>query len=228
MPELTDAHCHLQDPAFDADLPEVLARSRDAGVTSWVVNGTRPSDWARVAALAEKVEGVLPQFGLHPWHADEPSGWQDELPRWLERFPQAGIGEIGLDSRLTPIPLGTQLAAFRLQIELARSLQRPCTLHAVGTLDLLRTELKRLSPTTFLLHGFGGSPSIARPFLELGAHFSLGGRVLRASWDPSLLESIPADRLHMESDAPWQHPLGRNHRSEPALVRLIADRLSTP
>jgi TatD DNase family protein len=218
---MTDAHCHLQNPAFAADLDQVLQRSRAAGVTRWVVNGTCPADWPRVAELADTLEGVLPQFGLHPWHADESSDWMPLLESYLERYPQAGVGEIGLDAKLTPIPLPQQLRAFRFQLRLAKRLQRPCTIHAVGVYPTLRTVLREEKPENVLLHAFGGSPQQVKDFTALGASFSFGGALLRSPARNEALCAVPPGRLHLESDAPFQHPLGKSHRMEPAQLADI-------
>jgi TatD DNase family protein len=223
----TDAHCHLQDPAFAADLSAALARARALGVEAFVVNGLRPADWPAVADLARRENGVCPQFGLHPWHADEAGDWEPLLAECLLAFPKAGLGEIGLDAKLTPVPMDTQRAAFRRQLRLARILDRPCSIHCVGAWDPLQVELTAEPPPRFLLHAFGGSPEQVPAWVGRNAFFSFGGALLREPASPRLhdvLRAIPANRLLLETDAPYQHPQGKSHRQEPAAIIAIAAR----
>ncbi|MBI2120265.1 MAG: TatD family hydrolase [Parcubacteria group bacterium] len=60
-----DAHSHINDPRFDADLPEVLARMKEAGVWSIVV-GTEKNLSERAVELARANEGIFSCVGLHP------------------------------------------------------------------------------------------------------------------------------------------------------------------
>jgi len=100
-PEIVDSHCHLDFPDFAEDLPGVIARARDAGVTRMVAICTKLRQEPQVRAIAEAHDGVFYAAGTHPMSAaSEPLATIDQL-KALARHPKfVGIGETGLDYRL--------------------------------------------------------------------------------------------------------------------------------
>lgn len=226
----SDAHCHLQDAAFRPDLEAILDRASQNGVRRFVINGTCPDDWERVAELAETCSEVLPHFGVHPWKVEKlGDGWEARLRGYLHKFPRAGIGEIGLDTKLTSAPMELQRKVFRCQLDLSRELDRPCTIHLIGAWPELHAELKENPPPRFLLHSFAGSAEQVSAFVDQNAWFSFGGAVLRAPGSEKLrkaIQAVPGDRLLLETDSPFQHPKGREYRQEPAHLLPLAEELA--
>ncbi|NBV33871.1 MAG: TatD family deoxyribonuclease, partial [Proteobacteria bacterium] len=128
--QLTDAHCHLQDARFGSQLNDVLARCRELGLTRWMVNATRESDWESVAALARTHPGLRCSFGLHPWwQAQRSANWLADLEGFLTRYPEAGIGETGLDRWMEGFDMEDQTAVLLEHLKLGRQLNRAITLH---------------------------------------------------------------------------------------------------
>ena len=56
---LTDTHCHLADPAFRHDLPDILQTARHAGVSGIIVPSAAPNDWQTV------LDGHSPVVSAH-------------------------------------------------------------------------------------------------------------------------------------------------------------------
>ncbi len=205
---LYDAHCHLQDARIGkAGLEEALAGYGEIGVERAVVNGTGPQDWGAVAELAERSGRVCPSFGLHPWQVNEVSdGWREELEGLLERFPEAGVGEIGLDRWVEGHDLDAQLRAFRWQLELGARLGRAVTIHCLKAWGALLAALEaaKLPERGFLLHSYGGPAELVAPLAGLGGYFSFSGHFAleRKAGQRAVFERIPLERLLVETDAP--------------------------
>lgn len=209
MPVWTDAHNHLQDPRLGDPLP-VIAAMRDAGIRRCVVNATCEADWSAVEALAAAhPDLVIPSFGIHPWHAHEASnGWQRRLEKLLENHPLAGVGECGLDQWVSSPSIDVQMPVFLDQVEIARRLDRPLTVHCLKAWGPLIDAFSRSAPPRFLMHSFGGSIEIARRLIPLGARFSCSGYFLhqRKAAALDVFRQLPEDRILLESDAPDMAP----------------------
>lgn len=168
--QFTDAHAHLP------TLPEADAAIRIPENAKILLNAVRRSDFERVSALSVKhPEHIVPAFGIHPWYAEE---WTDEAEKALRDslvcFPQASIGEIGLDRCRGNAE--AQETAFRAQLEIAAEFSRPASIHCVRafgkTEAILREFFKTGKLPPFLLHAYSGSPEQAKIFTQLGGVFS--------------------------------------------------------
>ena len=203
-----DSHNHLQ--RF-ADPARIIAEMRAAGVAGCVVNGTGEDDWNAVAELAETFPGfVQPAFGLHPWKAHLRSGnWLTLLESFLDRFPNATIGECGLDGWVPEPSLEIQGEVFLPQLALARERGLPVTIHALKAwAPLFAAFDQEKPPEKFLLHSFGGSPELAKRLAALGAWFSFSGYFLqpRKAKVIEAFKAVSLDRLLVETDAPDMMP----------------------
>ena len=68
---LVDSHCHLDFPDFAAELPEVVARAKAAGVGVCVSIGTKLARFPDVAAVADNFPNVYCTVGSHPHEAEQ-------------------------------------------------------------------------------------------------------------------------------------------------------------
>ncbi|MGC6426710.1 MAG: TatD family hydrolase [Akkermansiaceae bacterium] len=231
-----DAHNHLQDPRFKGFRDQIVDDMKAAGIVSCLVNGTSESDWDEVKALAQRFpDFVRPAYGLHPWRvAERSSDWVSRLRSLLLDDPQASIGECGLDRWIRNPHFPAQLTVFRSQLELARELDRPVTVHCLKAWAPLM-ELLREMPThpRILLHSFNGSLEIARELATMGAYFSFSGYFLheRKKSQLEIFRQLPLERVLVETDAPDMLPpdsvihfsLGK--RNHPANLAGISKRL---
>jgi TatD DNase family protein len=204
---LYDSHNHLQ--RF-ADPARIIAEMRDAGVAGCVVNGTGEDDWEAVARLAETFpDFVQPAFGLHPWKAHLRSDqWLGTLGGFLDRFPNASIGECGLDGWVAE-PLEEQREVFLPQLAIARERGLSVTIHALKAWEPLFAAFdQEQPPEKFLIHSFGGSPELAKRLADRGAWFSFSGYFLqpRKAKVVEAFKAVPKDRLLVETDAPDMMP----------------------
>ena len=233
---LIDAHNHLQDPRFGDDQAAIIATMQEVGITGCVVNGTEVADWPVVAELAESYpDFVLPSFGLHPWKVKGRAvDWQNTLREILLRFPNSGVGEIGLDRWIESHDIEDQLLVFRDQLFLAVELDRPCTIHCLRAWNQLLKELKACETLPrFLVHSFGGSIETGRKLADFGAYFSFSGHFLHSRKEKviEVFRQLLTDRILVETDAPdmlppeSDRPFGVDDVNHPANLASIRNRL---
>lgn len=227
-----DVHCHLQDPRLARDLAGVLARAEQAGVKAMVVCGTSESDWERVLDLDRSYPCVVPMLGLHPWHVPTVrTGWEGRLENLL-RDSGAGLGECGLDFAVEDCDRDAQVAALRVQLRLARTLEVPLAVHCRKAWESLGRLVREegLPAAGALLHAFGGSAETAREMQELG--FSLAfGCSIAAPQNRRAAQVLPAvrpERLLLETDSPDLPPRHlegwpADAPNEPAQLPMVAE-----
>ncbi|MEN3942196.1 TatD family hydrolase [Prosthecobacter sp. SYSU 5D2] len=208
---LFDAHNHLHDSRLDPWRAEVMKVLAGCDLAEMVVNGTREDDWQAVADLARQHAWVRPAFGLHPWFVKERAkGWEEKLAAWLREFPQAVVGEIGLDRWIENPDVEAQVECFRSQLEMAKEMERPATIHCLRAWGLLEEELRTraLPGRGFLLHSYGGPAEMISGFVKMGAYFSLSpyfGHPRKAA-QLAVFKEVPLERLLAETDAPDMRP----------------------
>lgn len=164
------------------------------------------ADWEKIAAA----EGMTPCFGVHPWHAHEADAAEIafELDDWLTRYPQADVGESGLDAAdRHKETLEAQRLMLHIHLGAAFRHDRMVHLHGVHAwaelLEILRLRARSNTLPRVLLHAWNGSHELAREFLKLGAVFSVGLRELSHPKAQERYARIPADKLFPETD---DHP----------------------
>ena len=208
---LFDAHNHLQDDRLNEHRERIAAGLPSLGLTRAVVAGSGEEDWPSVAELAQKHPWVLPSFGVHPWYVKEQSSsWLDTLEGWLKAFPEAGVGEIGLDRWIENPDVDLQLRMFRQQLAIATRDNRPATVHCLRAWGLLEEQLKAAERPErgFLLHSYGGPAEMVPSFAKLGAYFSLSPYFFheRKAHQLATFKLVPLNRLLLETDAPDMWP----------------------
>ena len=223
--ELYDSHCHLDPMRFGAELGDVLARARAAGVTRMTVIGTRAADGEAAADLAAREPGIVAAVGVHPNDVAEaePGEW-DRVVRLVESGRAAAVGETGLDWYRTTAPRDLQREWFARHLDLARRSSLPVVIHTResirDTLDMLRDAVA-CGPLRPILHSFTGSAAEAAEAIDLGCHLGFAGMVTFRS-STALREvaaAVPLDRLLVETDSPFLAPEPlRGRRNEPANV----------
>ena len=208
---LSDSHCHLQDPRLRGHLTGALRECRALGITRWMVNATRESDWPAVTALAASEPGVYASYGLHPWWQKERSeDWASRLEAVLREHPEAAIGETGLDRWMENSDGKDQQGVLETHLELSRSLERPISLHCLKAWPELAACVKRNPPSKrgFLLHSYGGPEAMIAEWVKTGAYFSLSPGFLhpRKAKQLAAFKNVPLHRLLIETDAPDMPP----------------------
>lgn len=222
---IVDSHCHLDFPDFAAELDDVVARARAAGVGRLVTIGTRVRRSGEVRAIAERFEDVFCSVGTHPHNAGEEADVTlDEILAAADHPKVVAIGEAGLDYHYDTAPRDAQAAGFRRHIEAARRTGLPLVIHARDADDDVAAILEEESGKgafAFVLHCFTAGPELARRAVALGGYVSFSGILTFKSGAPlrEIAASLPADRVLVETDAPYLAPNSRRgKRNEPSYV----------
>lgn len=230
-PIFVDTHVHLDEPAFDRDRDEVIARAELAGVHGFINIGYRPGRWPSTIAVASNRQNVSFTLGVHPQHADE---WNDEIAAALAQTAESAgavaIGEIGLDYfRDGPAP-ELQRQVFQAQLAIARALHLPVVIHQrAAEADLITVLERDAGELTVVLHSFDGTEALAHLARAHDYYVGVGGLMTRAKSAPlrDLLQTMPRDRLLLETDSPYLVPTGiKARRNEPSQIPIIATRLA--
>jgi len=222
---LVDSHCHLDYLARDQNLDDVVARAHRAGVRTLVTICTRLSEFESVYAIAERYRDVFCSVGVHPHEADEEGVRTPErLLELAARDKVIGIGETGLDYYYAHSGKARQQESFRAHIAAARTSGLPLIVHSrdadEDTVTLLREGYAE-GPFPGLIHCFTAGPELARAALDMGLYISVAGIVTFKNADNlrATLREVPAERLLVETDAPYLAPIPkRGKRNEPAYV----------
>lgn len=234
MISLTDAHCHLADAKLRGDVARVLARAAAAGVERIVsVGAIGPLDTDRLTVeIAERHRGVFAAVGVHPHDARDCDRERIGQLRELARSPRVvAIGESGLDFHYLHSAREAQEDALRRHLELAAELALPIVIHCRNAEQRLAAIVREagLPGAGGVVHCFSGSAGAAREFLALGFYLSFSG-ILTFKNPGALREAarvVPADRLLIETDAPYLAPEPhRGRRNEPCYVGLTLSKLA--
>jgi len=233
--QLIDSHTHLDFPDFDADRPQVLARSRALGVEKMVVLGVYQSNWQRLWDLVQTDSQLYAAFGLHPVYLDDHRPEHViELGQWLSRLAQhpqvCAVGEIGLDYFLPELDRDGQQQLFEAQLQLAADFQLPALLHVRRSHAQVIATLKRIRlKRGGIIHAFAGSREEAREYIKLGFKLGLGGA---ATWPQALrlrkvMVDLPLEAIVLETDSPDMAPaMYPNQRNSPEHLPDICQALA--
>ncbi len=226
---LIDSHCHLEFADFGAELPEVLARARRAGLAGMLTICTKVSEFDAVAALAEAEPDLWCSVGIHPHEAaSEPETDAAELVRLAAHPKVIGIGECGLDLYYEHSPRERQAAVFRSHAAAARESGLPLIVHtrsADAETAAILAEESRAGSLSGVIHCFSSSRQLAEKALEIGFYLSFSGILTfkKAEELRAIAGWAPLDRILVETDAPYLAPVPhRGKRNEPAYVAHTA------
>lgn len=231
---LFDTHAHLYDDRFAADLPAVLDRAAAAGVVGILSLGIDLDTSRATVRQAADRPWLRAAVGVHPNEsaAAAPGDW-DAIAALAADPRVVAIGETGLDRHWDRAPFPTQEEWFDRHLELARRLGKPVAIHCreaeADVARLLRTHFDRHGPIRGIMHSYCGNAAHAGMFLAMGLHVSFAGMLTYKTADDvrAVAASVPADRLLVETDAPYLAPVPmRGKRNEPAFVAHTAARLA--
>ena len=230
---LIDSHSHLYAEEFDGDLPEVIARCRENGISPVLLPNIDAASFPRMMRWCESDPGFFsPMLGLHPCSVKE--DYEKELDFLFAQYVPntfCAIGEIGLDLYWDKSFFSVQQKALEYQVDFAKKRQLPIVLHVREAFDEIFEIIDRLHDENLsgVFHCFTGNEKQAAHIMEYKT-FKMGiGGVLtfKKSGLDEIVKNIPLDFLILETDSPYLAPVPfRGKRNESSYLSLIAEKLA--
>ena len=227
---LVDTHVHLNSKKFNNNLEDVIQRALNNDVETMIVIGYDKDTNKRAIELAEKYPFIYATVGFHPTDARyiKPEDFE-LLVKQLKHNKVVGIGECGLDFYWDKEYVDEQIEVFKRQIELSLQYNLPLIVHMREASEATYNVLSEYKNLKGIMHCYSGSPEMAKHFLDLGLHISLGGPVtfLNGHRPKKVAKMVPLNRILVETDAPYlsPHPF-RGKTNEPARVKLVAEEIA--
>ena len=232
---MIDVHCHLADKRYQGTgIQRIVDEAREAGV-GVIVNGTGTTENRKHLETAEKNDGVWVCVGVayEPGYENQDK-IREELRKMCRHPKVVGIGEAGLNyySGMSDELRQYQLKLFEMHLELAAETGLPIEIHNREADEeihrILSTKYEVLRGKT-LLHCFSGTVEFMKQMEDLGCYFSFGGMTTykKNGWIREVVKLVRADRLLVETDAPYLPPEPlRGTINTPANVKIIAEKIA--
>jgi TatD DNase family protein len=231
---LIDSHCHLDRldlTPFDGELANALAFALERGVERFLCVAIDMENVDAVIAIARHHPQVYASVGVHPNEQGREEPTMEQLLELAANDKVIAIGETGLDYFRSEGDLGWQHQRFRTHIAAAKACGKPLIIHCrearEDTLRMLTEE--GADEVGGVMHCFVEDLATAERAMELGFYISFSGIVTfnSAKELQQVARVIPADRLLVETDAPYLAPVPyRGKSNQPAYVREVAEAIA--
>jgi TatD DNase family protein len=202
-----------------------------------LVTGSSEDSTRKAIVLAAAHRQVLfATAGVHPHHAaDLTADTLAALTDLAREDHVVAVGECGLDYFRDLSPRDLQRRAFGWQLEIAAATGKPVFLHQRDAHDDFLAILREHRVTRGVAHCFTGNETERDAYLELGLHIGITGWIndeRRGLHLREVVKGIPADRLMIESDAPYLMPRDikpkpATRRNEPAYLPYVVRAIAT-
>lgn len=209
-----DSHAHYDDEAFDEERDAVLEKIQRSGVGKVLNCGASLDGCIQSIELAKKHDFIYAAVGVHPQYAKDAIENLNKIGDMLSYDKVKSVGEIGLDYYYEGYDRGTQIKAFKEQMDIARSLNLPVVIHSRDAHEDTLNVIKEFKGVRGVLHCYSGSPEFAKEVLKHDYYFGFTGVITFKNPKKSIetLKILPKERILVETDCPYMAPVP--HRGE--------------
>jgi len=221
---LIDTHCHIHESSYPLDSTEVLARAREAGVEKLICVGTSEQSSREAVDFASTHENVFASVGVHPH--DTKDGWGGVVEDAQLTEKVVAVGEIGLDYFYMHSSREMQIEALQAQVEFSLKHNLPVIFHVREAFDDFWPIFDNFRGIRGELHSFTDTRQNLEAGLKRGLYIGVNGisTFTKDEAQKQLFDTIPLDRLLLETDAPFLTPSPlRGKVNEPAFVKNVAE-----
>ena len=229
---LIDTHTHIYDHQFSLDRNEAVQRALEAGVKMMLLPNIDTETITPMLELYEQYpDCTRVMMGLQPESIKEDyKQVLDVMEKELEKGIYVGVGEVGLDFYWDATYEKEQLDAFETQLDWAKQLHLPLSIHCRNAFDKMVKILEHSQDGGLcgIMHCFTSTEEEAKVYLELGFHLGLGGvTTYKNCGVKDYLSNLPLERIVLETDAPYLAPVPcRGKRNESAFLVHTAQRIA--
>nr|WP_307992991.1 TatD family hydrolase [uncultured Niameybacter sp.] len=225
-----DSHAHYNDERFDEDRDALLNRIHEEGVEYIINIGADMDSSKESVALAHKYPFIYATVGVHPHDVSSMTMEDLETLEEMARLPKVvGIGEIGLDYYYNLSSPEDQIKWFKLQLELAKKLDVPVSIHSREASQLTFDIIKESGIKEGVIHCFSGSRELAIEYVKRGFYIGIGGSLTfkNARKTVEVVEYIPLDKILIETDCPYLTPVPhRGKRNDSSYLPFVIDKIA--
>lgn len=204
-----DSHAHYDDEAFDSDRDIVIDKIKKANVSKVLNCGASLSGCENSIELSKKYQFFYAAIGVHPEYPEDAIKNINKIGDMLQNEKAVAVGEIGLDYHYEPYDKELQIKAFRLQMDLARSLNLPVIIHNRDAHEDTLKIIKEFKGVHGVVHCYSGSLDLAKEISKGDYYFGFTGVVTfkNARKAIEVVEYLPNDRILAETDCPYMAPV---------------------
>ncbi len=224
--EFFDTHCHIHEIGFElsgdeptraawlranvANPDQVIADAQSANVTQLICVGTTYQDSLRAIDFVSERPGCWASIGIHP-HEAAPAlkdGTLNRLSELASEEKVVAIGECGLDYFYNHSPKKSQIAALRLQLELATKHDLPLIFHVREAFDDFWPILDEYKGIRGVVHSFTDLHHVLDKILSRGLYVGLNGIMTftKNLAQTDMAKEVPLQKILLETDAPYLTP----------------------
>ena len=230
--ELIDTHTHLYLKEFDADIDQVINKSKDIGINKFIFPSIHSKYNKRMIDTYNKDRSIFNiMAGLHPAYVSNDNDKEiDLVVENLKNYDCVAVGEIGIDLYWEKKFLDQQKFVFEKQIELALNYNLPIVIHCREAFDHVYQILLKFSNKNLqgVFHCFSGTEEQARKIIDLNFKLGIGGVVtFKNGGLDKFLNKFDLKNIVLETDAPYLAPVPfRGKRNDSSYLIYIVDKLS--
>ena len=230
--KLIDTHTHLYLKDFDADIDQVINKSKDIGINKFIFPSIHSKYNDRMINTYNKDRSIFNiMAGLHPAYVLNNNDKEIDLVlENLKKYNCVAVGEIGIDLYWEKKFLEQQKLVFEKQIELALNFNLPIVIHCREAFDHIYQILIKYSQNNLrgVFHCFTGNEEQANKICDLNFKLGIGGVVtFKNGGLDKYLHKIDLKNIVLETDSPYLDPTPyRGKRNERSYLIHVVDKLS--
>lgn len=228
-----DTHVHLNDETLYQKITETLNEAKKAGVSKFFVVGYDKNTSKLAIDIAKQYNNCFAIVGYHP---TEVKDLTEEDYQWLEQNATKenkviAIGECGYDFHWDKTTKEEQYIAFVKQIQIAKRLNLPLSIHSRDAMQITFDTLKEQHAETVggVMHSFAGTKEMAKEYIKLNFVFGISGPVTFKNGRTmrEVVETVDIKYILSETDSPYLSPEPfRGKENGPKNIPIIVNKIA--